>query len=214
MAETEAEKAAREQAEATAAAAKLEAEKKAKEEADKAKPGKFEEWLAKQPAEVKAAYDEHTGGLKTALQAERDANKEGKKAAARLKELEDAEAKRQEAALSETDKLKKQVEAAEAKGKEALQKADERVIRSEVISVAAQLGFADPKDAFALVDRSTFKVKDDGAVEGVEVVLKDLAKAKPYMLKKAGSAGIGATNPSGAQGTRETDADRRKRLLG
>lgn len=175
---------------------------------------KFEEWLAKQPDDVKAAYDEHTGGLKSALQAERDLNKDAKRATARVKELEDAEAARVEATLSEKDKLTKRAEAAEAKAKDALDKANERVIRSEVISIASQLGFADPKDAFALIDKSKFQVNDDGAVDGVAEVLKDLAKQKPYMLKKAGAGPIGPTNPNGTQSAKESDAERRKRLLG
>ena len=95
-----------------------------------------------------------------------------------------------------------------------MQKANERVIRSEIVSIASQLGFADTKDAYALIDKSKFQVSDDGEIEGIEAALKALAKAKPYMLKKSGPGPIGPTNPDGTQSAKESDAERRKRLLG
>lgn len=212
MAETEAEKAAREQAET---AAKLAADKKAKEEADKASKGvKFEEWLAKQPEDVKAAYEEHTGGLKTALQSERDLNKEAKKAAARLKELEDAEAKRQEAAMTEADKSKKRIAELEKAAADAKLEVKTVRLKSAITNMAAQLGFHDPEDAYSLIDLATVTVTDDGKVEGAKEALGALAKAKPYMIKKVGPGPLGPTNPDGTQSARESEADKRKRLLG
>lgn len=210
MAETEAEKAAREQAET---AAKLAADKKAKDEAEKAGKGvKFEEWLAKQPEEVRAAYEEHTGGLKTALQSERDLNKEAKKAVVRLKELEDAEVKRQEAAMTEAEKLKKRAADAEKAAADAQLEVKTVRLKSSITNMAAQLGFHDPEDAYSLIDKAAVTVADDGKVEGAKEALGVLAKAKPYMLKGSGGGGPGPTNPPGGSGAKETDAQRRARL--
>lgn len=110
--------------------------------------------------------------------------KELEEARAQLKKIEDAQ-------LSETDRLKKELEEAKAQaeaGRKAMQD-------SRIVVAAAKLGFADPNDALAFIDRSG--IGDDGA--GIDDALKAVLKSKPYL--KAGAqgqqGGQGAGNPQG-----------------
>lgn len=142
----------------------------------------------------------------------KELNRESTDRRKKLEALEKTESERKAAELSETDKLKAQVEQATKDREQALAKANERVIRSEVIAKAAALNFNDPTDAFALVDKSKFKVDEEsGEVEGVEDALKMLAKAKPYMLKNK-TPTLGPTNPGGQNGQGETVEQKRQRL--
>lgn len=96
--------------------------------------------------------------------------------------------------------------------KEADKAANERIAArartSAVREQAAALGFHEPKDALALLDR---KALDEVAVDGddeadagaVKKLLEELATARPYLVKKPGfasprDAGIGSTG-SGAK---------------
>jgi hypothetical protein len=174
----------------------------------------FDAWLAKQPQEVQALYHKDHDGLHSALKSERDIRKEQDKKLKRLEELEKADQDRQKASLSEADKLKQELAEANKKTELALAEAATVRMKTAVLVAAGQMGFQNPDDAYDLIQISRLEVGDGGKVSGVDDALKDLAKAKPYLLKKPGAPGLGPTNPAGAQGQRETDADRMKRLLG
>jgi len=174
----------------------------------------WDAWLAKQPLEVQDRYHKEHDGLHSALKSERDTRKEQDKQLKRLGELEKAEEERKKASLSETDKLKQELADAQKRTELALAEAATVRVKTAVLIAAGQLGFVDPEDAYALIKTSALEVGDDGKVSGVDEALKELAKAKPYMLRKAGAPPLGPTNPSGSQEARETDAERRKRLLG
>lgn len=88
----------------------------------------------------------------------------------------------------------------------------EVLLRSAVIGKAAAAGFADPTDAYRMLDLSQLKATDSGDVDGLDAALKALGEAKPYLLKA--TPRIAPTNP-GAQGQGgESDAQRRQRLFG
>jgi hypothetical protein len=75
----------------------------------------------------------------------------------------------------------------------------ERLIRAEVASVARDLEFADPDDAWKLADLAEVKADDDLNVDRalVKKTLEKLAKDKPYLLKVGGGAPKPGTPPRG-----------------
>lgn len=148
------------------------------------------------------------------------ANKEAADRRKRLEELEKAEADRQAASLSETEKLKKQAEDAKRQAEGAVAKANERVIRAEVIAAASRLDFEDPEDVYALL-KGKGKLAElpdpdtEEAGKAIKDMLEELAKSKKHLLK-AGTKGpqLGATNPGAGAGPAETKEQKRDRLLG
>jgi Skp family chaperone for outer membrane proteins len=158
---------------------------------DPAKDGKkdFEAWLAAQPEDVRAQYETHVKGLKSALQSERDKSKGIDDKLKRLAELEEAEAKREGEKLTEKEKLQKALAAKDAEiaevkaaGERALEAAKQALIRATVTAQATGLNFIDADDAMKLADLSGVTVDGD-KVAGVKEALEALAKAKPHLLK-------------------------------
>ena len=122
--------------------------------------------------------------LERAEQAKRAANKEAHGLRTRLKTLEEAEAKRAEADLSELQLAQKLKADAEAVASEA--KAEARRYRLEAI--AAKLDVVDA-EAVAL-----FIAPD---VADLDQAVKDLLKAKPYLVKAKNDAlTVGKGQPS------------------
>lgn len=66
--------------------------------------------------------------------------------------------------------------------KEATDKANARIIRSEIRAAAAGK-LADPKDALVYLDLSKFEVDEDGEIDSEDIVeaIDDLIKNKPYL---------------------------------
>jgi len=151
------------------------------------------------------------------LEATRKAlSKANKEAASRRKELEKyeaAEEKRKQAEMTELEKLSKERDDALMAAEAAQKSAEAKLLKATIISKAAGLNFADPSDAFALLDRSELTLAEDGSVDGLDTALKELAEAKPYMLNTDKPATkVGATNPSGGRSTGETYEQRKARL--
>ena len=106
----------------------------------------------------------------------------------------------------EEQKLKEQQkykELAEKKEKEALeyrQKYQQTILRAEVVGKASQMGFIDPEVVLSLVSPKAV-VKEDGSIEvegkAIDQFLKELAEAKPYLVKASGKQGSGATTTQG-----------------
>jgi hypothetical protein len=86
------------------------------------------------------------------------------------------------------------------------------LLRTAVIGKAAALGFADPEDAYRMLDLSNLNVGDDGGVAGLDQALKALGDSKPYLLRAAPR--IAPTSPGAKQQTGESDEQRRARLYG
>jgi hypothetical protein len=127
--------------------------------------------------------------------------------------------------LSEQEKLQKQIEKLTQKAAEAEAKALEKerlaqttLIRSAVVSEAARLGFANPEDAYKLLDAPP-AIGEDGKPAGVAEAVAALAQSRPYLLKQGNQLPnrIPAQepfNPAGPPGQqRETDEQKRKRLF-
>lgn len=130
-----------------------------------------------------------------------------KTAAQELAELKQAQ-------LSETEKLKKQLEDEKSARLQAEGVAKERTLKAAIVAKAAELNFESPEDAYSLLDKSALTVSDNGQVEGVAEALKSLADSKKYLIKKQGQP-LEPFNPSGTnQGVQETDDQKRARIWG
>lgn len=86
------------------------------------------------------------------------------------------------ARLSETEKLQKSNEAAEARAKAAEEKLDLANRRNAVFAAAQRAGAVDPDAVFALLDQSAVKVGNDGQLTGVEEAVKALLDDKKYLV--------------------------------
>ena len=77
-----------------------------------------------------------------------------------------------------------------------LRDADDRLIHAEIREVGAQLGLIDTDAAFALMDKSSVRVAEDGSVCGVRESLTELLRNKPYLSGGAsGSTGRAGNFP-------------------
>jgi hypothetical protein len=93
--------------------------------------------------------------------------------------------------------FEKQLQEARAKAQEVEQRANDRLVRAEVKSIAAEMGLVDADAALALMDKSGVKIAEDGSVEGVKEALDALVAAKPYLKQQSAPANIGGgTNPA------------------
>jgi hypothetical protein len=119
-----------------------------------------------------------------------------KSAAAKAKEIEDAN-------KTELEKEREARQKAESTSQAALDKANTRLINAELKVFASQAGYADPSDAVALVNRSDLKVDDDGNVTGAKEAVEALIAAKPH-LKGSKDTNSSATGDSSQGGETET----------
>lgn len=186
--------------------------------ADETKQGETPEQQATETEAAKPQEETKTATVEE-LQAERERlaralqnkTEEAERVHKKLEAFEEAERKRKEAEMSELEKLQARNEELQKQAQKAEESAMRRAIEAEVIRVSANLEYADPTDALHLIDLAKVEMTD-GKIKGVEDQLQELAKSKPYLLKKT-STSLRATNP-GATKQGETDAERRKRLLG
>jgi hypothetical protein len=130
---------------------------------------------------------------KQALDSEREARKQAEKDAkdlrAQLKQL-------QEKDLPEAERTAR--EHAETKAEnENLRKENQRLQgQLAVYGEASRLGFADPMDAFRLID---VEFDDDGKPKGVTQALNKLLEAKPYLKSGQARATTGGSADAGNQ---------------
>lgn len=124
-------------------------------------------------------------------------------AAANRKKAAEAEAKlkaREDADLSETQKLQKQADEANKKAEEAEQRSRQRVARAEVLTEATKAKLVDPDAAYRLI-RDDIEFGDDGEPKNVATLIKQLAKDRPYLITRStGSADGGSGHDSRGAG--------------
>jgi len=130
-----------------------------------------------------------------------------------LKQFQDAARVADEATLSEQEKLRRRVAELETERDVHATAQREQAIRMAAVTAAARLGFADPEDAFALLDREAIEFDDAGTPKNVSRLLTDLLTAKPYLgaahARPMGSADGGAR--AGAPTLQEQAADAESR---
>lgn len=176
---------------------------------------------AAQAAEDAAAAgggnDETKAELERTRTALKAANKEAAERRKRLEQLEAEETTRQQAAMTETDRLKAEIEAAKAEVVKAQSKARETVIGSAFVAEAAKVGAMHPEDVARLADLSGVDVDETGKVTGVTEAVKALVDAGRIPLTGRapapnldGGAGGGDRGKPGAKLTQaELDTARR-----
>jgi hypothetical protein len=130
-------------------------------------------------AELQAELEKAQAALKAA-------NSESAGRRRKLKELEDAEEARQVEAMSEAEKLQKAATDATAEVEQLRQDYQLLQMRSAVLTAAAEMGFANAEDAFALMDMSTVEITD-GKVKGYQAALKKLAESGRLPMKDGGA---------------------------
>ena len=114
-----------------------------------------------------------------------------------LKKQADELAQLKEAEKSELEKLADKLAEEQKARMEAENLATERLIRAEIQSQAAILGFVSPAHAWALLDLADINVDAEGKVAGVAEALEALAKDHPYLLGKVSAPDIDARKGAG-----------------
>lgn len=120
-------------------------------------------------------------------------NRENAEHRRKVRELEAKLKEREDADLSETDKLKKRAEEAEAR----VTASQVRIAKAEVKAAAAAAKIVDPEAAYKLV-RDDITFDKDGEPENVDALIADLVKKSPYLLGAGDGGGGSAMN--GARG--------------
>lgn len=123
----------------------------------------------------------------------------------RLSDLEKAEADRKQAALTEAERVQQAAQTAQQELAELRREHQASVLRYEVMLLASKLNVVDPDAAVRLLGLEAMETAEDGAMDtaAVEVALKALLKAKPYLVK-AEQTPAPETN---ARNGRQTEAD-------
>lgn len=122
-----------------------------------------------------------------------------KSKADRLAEIEAANQSELERAQARLVELEKQASEATARARDAS-------LRSAVVAEAARKNVVDPDAAYALLDRSSLEIGDDGSVSNVAEAMESLLQAKPYLVggtQTRGSADLGARGSSVPQISRD-----------
>ena len=137
-------------------------------------------------------------------------NKESEKHRKEADAIKAAKQAEEDAKKTETEKLAEKIAALTREKEEAIQRANAKLIKAEILAKASK--FIDGDVVYALLDKSKITVADDGTIEGVDALLDELAKAKPHLLKNKAPS-LDATNP-GAGATNETREQKKARLTG
>lgn len=132
----------------------------------------------------------------------------------RLKALEDSERQREEADMSEQDKLVRRAQELEAQLAERDTQTRRLALESAVALRSNALGIVDAEVAVALIDSHSLEFDESGRPdpESLDQALKRLIKAKPYLKTQPPAAS--PANPARTEPMGETDAQRRARLFG
>jgi hypothetical protein len=98
------------------------------------------------------------------------------------KAVEENESKHNKEKMTVEERLQAEKTEAENKAKQAIENANERLIRAEVTSMCNKLNIIDPTAAYSLMSREGISVTDNSEVIGVESALKLLIKEKAYLI--------------------------------
>lgn len=153
-------------------------------------------------AGVKALAEERAA-RQAAAKAAKAAQTELDRLRAELKKREDAD-------LSETEKLRKQLAESEAANQTIIRDRQAERTRFAIEREAARLRFADPADAWSLIDQASIDFDSNGNPTNLGALLEGLAKAKPYLTARPGTgAGEGGARGGNATGVSMDDWLRR-----
>lgn len=137
-----------------------------------------------------------------------------KKAADELKSIKASqmtEAEKVAAAIKDRDA---RIAEAEAKAKQAEERATTLVRQTKAISHASILGAYDPSDPNFAAAVAGIDPASDTADADIKAAIDALKAAKPYLFKPAGARPLESFNPAGSEpGAAETDQQRAQRVL-
>jgi len=132
---------------------------------------------------------------------------EYKRAADKLKEIEDAQ-------KSELDKLQERVTQFEQQAIQTTAENKRLKLNARIATIAGQLGAMDPNDPNFLMATQAIDPDGDGADEQIKISIEALKAQRPYLFGKA-QPHLESFNPEGGPGKRgESDAERRARIYG
>jgi len=95
--------------------------------------------------------------------------------------------------MTEQEKLAKRLAELESERERWQRTERERTLKYEVMLAASRMKIVDPEAAYRLLDLSQIEFAEDGTPKNLDQALKDLIKAKPYLV---GPAAPGSpTNP-------------------
>jgi len=138
--------------------------------------------------------DELGEGGQAAIEREREARREAqrelKEVRAQLKQLTEKD-------LPEAERQAREMAELRAANAELSKELQTHRVRESVMTTASRLGFADPTDAFRLVD---IELDDEGKPKAVEAALKSLLEAKPYLRSSSARAASGGSVDAGNTG--------------
>lgn len=141
----------------------------------------------------------------------------------RIEAYEKAEQERKDAELTAEEKLAKREQELKEREAALIAQARDTSLRAQVVALAGDLRIVDPDAVMALLDRGSVEWDESGQPSNVRELAEALLEAKPYLKgQEAAPAPPGKPapaegNPPGrqsAQGSGETDAQRRARLYG
>jgi len=112
----------------------------------------------------------------------------------KMRELEKALKAKEEAELSEQEKLQRRLAEYEAKLADLERDRQERTLKYEVKLKASKLGVVDPDAAWKLLDPAALEFDEDGNPTNIEDALKALIKEKPYLAREPVPS-VSPTNP-------------------
>lgn len=75
-----------------------------------------------------------------------------------------------------------------------------RILRYEIRDAARDLAFADPDDAYHLIDRDEIEFDDDGEPTNVAALVKALAEKKPHLIRAESDIRRGTPEATRARG--------------
>lgn len=152
-----------------------------------------------QPATGATDGDDSLGeGGKSALEKERTAAREATK---RAEKAERELAAVKDANLTEQERRDQRLASLEAEKSAWETERQDWQTREAVTITALRLGYADPGDAYSLIDRAALEFDPSGKPRNVDKLLTDLIAAKPYL---AGAARPGGSFDGGPRGTPAT----------
>jgi hypothetical protein len=114
-----------------------------------------------------------------------DAVREARNLRNRLKAFEDAKTAADQAKLSDTERSAARQSSLEAENTALKQQLRDERTRNRIVGAAQRLGYADPSDAFRLIDRSELEYDEEGNPKHVDKLLGDLLRSKPYLANAA-----------------------------
>lgn len=128
----------------------------------------------------------------------------------RLRELEARVKASDDAQLSEVERLRKALAEREQQDTIHKRQRQESSLRLAALSAAMRLNMIDGDIAYKLLDLAAVEFGESDEPKNVDVLLRDLVKSHPYLVRQPAAPAVTATNPQRGGGPPLTRDDIRK----